>query len=135
MIRINYLLNISLSLAFFIFCENNSFGHTSVEVILKNDAQTSDKQYEFDVYLVSTGSSSFEMSLHQYGLNYNADIKNGGTVTAAWVAGTTEINPAQLQNTINTTSNASQMRIASTAAPGAGNGTIIPVPLVSASVD
>ncbi len=95
---------------------------TQVEVIIKNDAQVSPNQYEFDVYLVSTGSTPFEMSLHQYGLNYNSAIKNGGTLTASWVSGTREINQAQLQNTINTSSNPSQMRIASTAAPGAGNG-------------
>ena len=98
-----------------------------VEVIIKNDAQVSPNIYEFDVYLVSTGSTPFEMSLHQYGLNYNSAIKNGGTLTASWVSGTTEINPAQLQNILNTTSNPSQIRIASRAAPGAGNGTQIPL--------
>jgi hypothetical protein len=100
---------------------------TQVEVIIKNDAQVSPNIYEFDVYLVSTGSTPFEMSLHQYGLNYNSAIKNGGTLTASWVSGTTEINPAQLQNTLNTLSNPSQIRIASPQPPGAGNGTQIPL--------
>ncbi|MFM9007051.1 MAG: SprB repeat-containing protein, partial [Bacteroidota bacterium] len=101
-------------------------------LLITNDAQVAPNEYQFDVYLISTGASTFEMAGHQLGFNYNSAIKNGGTMTASWVAGSTQLtNPAQLQATINTTNNPSQMRIASPAAPGAGNGSIIATGVLS----
>ena len=105
----------------------------SVQVLITNDAQVSSTQYEFDIYLINTGTGTFELSGHQYGINYNSAIKNGGTLTAAWVPGTCELTrangntAANQQNTsINTSSNPSQIRMASPTAPGSGNGAIIP---------
>ncbi|MFM1746246.1 MAG: putative adhesin, partial [Bacteroidota bacterium] len=104
------------------------YSQATCTVLITNDAQPTPNTFEFDVYLISTNGSTFQLALHQYGLNYNAAIKNGGTMTAAWVPSTCELtNLAQLQNTLNTTSNLSQIRIASTSAPGAGNGSIIAV--------
>jgi len=105
----------------------------SVQVLITNDAQVSATQYEFDVYLINTGPVPFELSGHQYGINYNSAIKNGGTLTASWVAGTCQLvrangnSGANQQNTsINMTSNPSQIRLASPTAPGFGNGSVIP---------
>jgi len=103
-----------------------SYAQTSVQVVMTNDAQISPTEYQFDIILISTGSSTFQLSGHQYGINYNSGIKNGGTITASWVSGSTQLtNAAQLPSSINTTSNASQIRIAAPPAPGAGNGSII----------
>jgi len=96
-----------------------------VEFLITNDAQISPTQYEFDVYIRSTGTSSFELAGIQFGINYNPLIKNGGIMTAAWIDVTQLSNPAQRQAVINTVSLPAQMRIAGPPAPGAGNGAII----------
>jgi hypothetical protein len=102
------------------------FAQASMEVRVWNDAQTSPTEYEFDITLVNLSTTdTLELSGHQYGINYNTAIKNGGTLTAAWVSGTSEIVSGQLQTTINTASNPSQMRISSLPLVGAGNGTKI----------
>ncbi|MFN5354994.1 MAG: T9SS type A sorting domain-containing protein [Bacteroidota bacterium] len=102
------------------------------KLVIANDAQVSSTEYQFDVYLISAGSGSFELAGHQYGFNYNSAIKNGGTLTASWVSGSSQLgNPAQLQNTVNTTNNPSQIRLASPSPPGTGNGSSIAVGTVS----
>ncbi|MFM9008399.1 MAG: BspA family leucine-rich repeat surface protein, partial [Bacteroidota bacterium] len=102
------------------------------KLVITNDAQVSPTEYQFDVYLISAGAGPFELAGHQYGFNYNASIKNGGTLTASWVTGSSQLgNPAQLQSTLNTTNNASQIRIASPSPPGTGNGSSIAVGTVS----
>ena len=99
---------------------------SSVQVLLKNDVQVSPTELQVDVFLTSGGPGTFELSGHQYGINYNAGIKNGGTITAAWLAGSTQLtNSAQLSSSINTTANPTQIRIAAPPAPGAGNGSQI----------
>jgi len=102
------------------------------KLVIANDAQVSPTEYQFDVYLISAGSGPFELAGHQYGFNYNSAIKNGGTLTASWVAGSSQLsNPAQVQNTINTASNPSQIRMASPSPPGSGNGSTIATGTVS----
>jgi len=101
------------------------FAQANMEVRISNDAQTSPTVYEFDITLINNGADTLELSGHQYGINYNTAIKNGGNLTASWVAGSSEILSGQLQTTINTISNPSQMRISSLPLVGAGNGTKI----------
>ena len=57
---------------------------------LSNDAYTSDNVYEFDIYLLRTGTSAFELGGFQMGLTYDTLASNGGTVTATWVPLTTD---------------------------------------------
>ena len=47
-------------------------------------------QYEFDVYLLRTGTDPWEMSGIQLGLQYNYLSRGGHAMTATWVAGTTD---------------------------------------------
>ena len=54
---------------------------------LANDIQTSSTTYEFDIYLLNTGGSSFELADIQCGILYNTSILNGGTISVAWVSG------------------------------------------------
>ncbi|MFN5356924.1 MAG: hypothetical protein ACK5CT_09980, partial [Bacteroidota bacterium] len=126
----------NLKLLFMVLCctliSKVSFAQPQAAILITNDAQVAPNEYQFDVYVISTNGSTFELAGHQYGLNYNSAIKNGGTLTASWVAGSTQLtNTAQLQNTINTANNPSQMRLASPAAPGAGNGSVIAAGTVS----
>ncbi|MEQ1721371.1 MAG: MopE-related protein, partial [Nitrosomonas sp.] len=96
-----------------------------VQFSLSNDVQTSPTELEFDVYIISTFPGTFELAGHQYNIAYNNAMKNGGTMTAAWLVGSTQLsNTAQLQNTINAAT-AGQLRLAGPPAPGAGAGSII----------
>ena len=96
-----------------------------VRFLLSNDVQVSPTELEFDVFIISTYPGSFELAGHQYNIAYNTAMKNGGTMTAAWVGSSTQLsNAAQLQNTINTATNG-QIRLAGPPAPGCGAGSII----------
>jgi hypothetical protein len=95
---------------------------------LRNDIQVSGAVYEFDVYLLRTGTISFEYAQGQYGIVVNSLIKNGGSLTATIVAGSSDPilvasnqNPASIA--YNNTSDA--IMIAPKSPPTAGNGAII----------
>jgi len=60
-------------------------------VELRNAVQTAPNQLEFDIYLTNTGAVPFELALAQYGILPNPAIKNGGTMTAVFVAGSSEL--------------------------------------------
>src|ERR1035437_1920644 len=57
---------------------------------LANDAQTAANVYEFDVFLLRTGSTQFELFGVQMGFTFNNAVKNGGTMTVSYVPGTTD---------------------------------------------
>ena len=101
------------------------YAQNGVQFLLTNDVQVATNQLEFDVYMISTGSSSFQLAGHQYNIAYNNAMKNGGTMTAAWVPLSSQLsNAAQLQNTINVAT-AGQIRLAGPPAPGCGSGSTI----------
>ncbi|HEX2975105.1 MAG TPA: hypothetical protein VHO68_04140, partial [Bacteroidales bacterium] len=52
---------------------------------LRNDVQVTSKIYEFDIYLVRTGTVPFEYAATQHGITLNPAIKNGGTISAYFV--------------------------------------------------
>src|SRR5664280_804049 len=56
----------------------------SFTITLANDQQTDSKHYQFDVYLLRTGTNTLELSGLQLSLSYTNTTKNGGTMTAAW---------------------------------------------------
>src|ERR1035437_3434717 len=94
---------------------------------LANDVLTAPNVYEFDVFLLRTGTVALELGGFQIGLTYDTSAINGGTITATWVAGTTDPifqtyeqlpSPAQYSSGI--------IRVASFQPPGRGKGTIIP---------
>ena len=60
---------------------------STIQLLITNDAQVAPNQYEFDIYLINQGVETFQLSGHQYGITYNGLIKNGGTISAAWVVG------------------------------------------------
>jgi len=94
---------------------------------LMNDIQVDSKTYEFDVYLKRTGSVVLEMANIQFGLTLNSQVINGGTISPILVAGTSELNPAQIPGAAKFTFQSSKNCITLTAVanPGAGSGTII----------
>lgn len=107
----------------FLFAQNPTY-----TLDLRNDLQVSSTVYEFDIYLLRTGTTTFEYASGQYGILINPLIKNGGTISASIVAGSsdpalvaTNQNPTSIG--FNNTSNA--IMIAAKSPPTAGNGAII----------
>ena len=72
---------------------------------LANDAQTAANVYEFDIYLLRTGGTPFELAQFQGGIDFNNLIKNGGSITATWVPGSNDpvlVTSGQVTTNINT---------------------------------
>ena len=94
---------------------------------LKNDVQVDASTYQFDVYLLRTGSTVFEFTSMQFGININPAVMNGGNLTVTLVSGTSELNPSQIPTAGKFSFNSGSNCIIMTgmAPPGAGSGTII----------
>lgn len=59
------------------------------QLSLENDVQTSNKTYEFDVFV--TGSANFSMTGYQFVFSYNTAAVNGGTLSLSYVAASTAL--------------------------------------------
>jgi hypothetical protein len=94
-------------------------------VTLTNDLQTDASHYQFDVYLLRTGSNSFELSGSQFSFSYNTSVLNSGTLTAAWDMSTTGLNSGNAPLPAPNTATAGVIKCGSKAPPGIGSGTII----------
>ena len=94
---------------------------------LRNDVQADARTYEFDVYLLRTGTIEFEFTSMQFGINVNSGMRNGGTITVSIVRGSSELNPLQIPTNAHFSfDNATNcIRMTGTPPPGAGSGTII----------
>jgi hypothetical protein len=108
---------------------NKTFSQTPGYILnLTNDQQVDDKNYEFDIFLLRTGSNVFEYANNsQYFININPAIKNGGTLTFTIVSGTCELNAVQQVLTSKVSFDAvnNRLRIAAHSPSGAGTGTMI----------
>lgn len=80
-------------------------------------------QYEFDIELTCTGNGPMELAGHQYFMDFNPGISNGGTLTYSIV---TTSYPSNM-NVRNPTISGTQLRLAANTPPGAGNGYIMNV--------
>ena len=95
---------------------------------LKNDALSAPNQYEFDIYIKHTGGGTpFECQGAQIGLLFNNLIKGSGTLSAVYIAGTSQMVAGQVPSTptlgtVTGDANTGIFRIAPKAAltPGAG---------------
>jgi photosystem II stability/assembly factor-like uncharacterized protein len=95
---------------------------------LVNDVQTDSMHYEFDIYLLRTGTAAFELGSCQMGFTFNDAIKNGGYLTASWVPGSVDpvIVSSGQQNTNFDLTTSEVIKIAPVVAPsGPGTGAII----------
>lgn len=77
---------------------------------ITNDQQIDNKNYEFDIYILRTGSTTFPFSgSSQFYINYNSAIVNGGTLSFTILSGTCSLDASQqIANTdlsVNTGSN------------------------------
>ncbi|MFZ4059109.1 MAG: immunoglobulin domain-containing protein, partial [Ferruginibacter sp.] len=107
---------------------------------MKNDVQVSDRVYEFDLILTHTGDyltpTYFELSSIQFGILYNANILNGGTLAVSIVPGSqTDIPAGQQQSQANmllvgptSTTGTRTIKITSKVT-SAGSGAIVKLPI------
>jgi len=99
------------------------------QATLLNDSLVGSTVYEFDIYLLRTDTTVFELGGCQIGLTFNDNIRNGGTLTSTIIPGTCGFsNPVQAPANPNVATLQGSTRIwklASKAPPGIGNGSII----------
>lgn len=120
----------TLALIFFdIISPRDTHAQTpTYNLIITNDLQVDDKNYEFDIFLVKTGVNTFEYANNsQFFININPAIKNGGSLSFTILPGTCQLNAIQqIQAAKVTFDNVNnRLRIAAHSPSGAGTGTII----------
>jgi hypothetical protein len=104
-----------------------SYSQPTFDVILANDAQPAPNIYEFDIYLLRTGSTPFELGGFQLGILYNDAAKNGGTLTVGFIPGSADpsVQACNIQNTNFNTTTPGCIKSTVKYSGGAGNGAII----------
>ena len=103
------------------------------ELHITNETQPNDSTYEFDVYLLRTGATPFELASFQFGIGYDTSIANGGKILFKIVSGSSQLAGAQSPTGVSAGTVASAsggivykyLNLAARSGPGAGNGTII----------
>ena len=98
---------------------------------IKNDVQTSDRTYEFDLRLKDPDATlPFELSIIQAGVLVNSAIINGGTITVTLVPNSSQLVPGMRPTAapiwVTGTPNGC-LKITPKSGLGCGNGTIITV--------
>ena len=95
---------------------------------LRNDVQVSSTIYEFDIYLLRTGTIPFEYAYGNYGILINPLIKNGGSITASMVSGSPDpilVSTNQDPNSVDFYDAYNVIRVSAGSIVGAGNGALI----------
>jgi len=114
-----------------LFCALASISTTSnaqaptFDCYLTNDTFISPIVYQFDIYLLRTGTNVFEYAETQWGINIGSACANGGTLTPSMIGGSSQLsNVSQVPVTFSLFSNYC-FNIAPRVPPGPGNGSII----------
>lgn len=96
---------------------------------IQNVIQTAPNVFEFDIYLLDADASQpFQLATIQEGITFNTGILDGAAQTAAMttiVPGSSQL-PSGMEPISVNTATAGLIRVAGRAAPGAGNGFIVP---------
>jgi len=98
------------------------------EARLMNDVLVNPTTYEFDVYFKRTGAIPFETYGLQLALLFNDSIRNGGTLTATYIPGTSGMLTAQIPNNPNIAAVVGSKRVFKLAGKipaGPGQGTLL----------
>lgn len=122
------ILILTLSFLALLFAENIFSQTPAYTLTLTNDLQVDNTKYEFDIYILRTGSNTFEYANNsQFFININPAIINGGTLTFTIMSGTCELNVTQqvLSSKVSFDAANNRLRIAAHSPSGAGTGTII----------
>ena len=107
----------------------------SFELYVTNESQPDSKTYQFDVYLLSTGTMPLELANIQFGLGFDTSIANGGILTFSYVKGSSQLNANQTPINVSITKPGDAVVIndlsyrflnqLARVGPGPGNATII----------
>jgi hypothetical protein len=82
------------------------------QVELRNASQPASNIFEFDIHIRNTSSSIiYEYNTAQFGIFFNPLARNGGSIFAEFVAGSSELCPAVAPNTIIYHSGSNMVRI------------------------
>ncbi len=106
-------------------------GQPDYVVSATNGVLVDNQNYEFDIYVLSTGTVPLELATFQVSIFFNDAISDSGTLTAAYIDGTSTLTESnQYPNPPNITFTSEggvirQLRIAPKTPPGAGNGSVI----------
>ena len=93
---------------------------------LRNDAQTSTKVLEFDLYLLDTDiTEPFQLATAQAGITVNPAIYNGGTITLSVVPGSSELLAAQVPTNVLWVQTANVIKLTPKTPPGIAGATTI----------
>jgi hypothetical protein len=96
----------------------------SFSCYITNEVQISPTVYQFDLFLLNSGTATLKYATGQWGISVNSNVANGGILTASIVAGSTTLsNPAQMNSTVQLS--AGLFNIPPAGAPGAGNASLI----------
>ncbi len=103
-----------------------------------NEVQISPRIYQFDIYLLRTGANPLEVASYQFALSFDTTIAVGGSITASYVSGSSEMVAGQVPTSLTTinalykypnapgdTTYYKFMSQAARSPVGPGNGTII----------
>ncbi|MHC1736579.1 MAG: T9SS type A sorting domain-containing protein [Ignavibacteriaceae bacterium] len=95
------------------------------EILLKNDALISAREYQFDLFIKRTGETSFSYSgASQFVLTFNSAGIGGSGLTYSMVPGTSELNVGQAIPSNKFSISGTQLRIAANAA-NLGSATLV----------
>ena len=122
-------LKIAATLVIFMVLAVQTFAQTpTYSCVATADTLLTSKIYQFDVYLYRTGST--ELYLNNYQLSFkisnSAGILNGGTITGAYVAGSSELPSAFLSGSVSIFSVGGAILIRVNGCPASSNGVLIP---------
>lgn len=92
--RFNLLFLFILFFGQYIFAQAQAQNPT-YDIYVTNEKQIDSKTYQFDVYLLSTGTIPLEVANIQFGLGFDTSITNGGTLSFSYVTGSSELNARQ----------------------------------------
>src|SRR5207249_3923515 len=91
-----------------------------------NESQVSPTVYQFDLYLLNTGTQAFEYAGGQWGISINPAVSNGGTLTATVIKTASQFtNTSQTPTNVSLPSSTYSFNIAPKLPPGNGNGSVI----------
>jgi hypothetical protein len=107
-------------------------GESDFELSISNIVQTSDRELEFDIFILDADASQdFELATFQAGILLNSAIYTGGTMSVALVSSSSSLLASQVPTTTSFAATlsgypgVSLIRMAARTPPGTGNGTII----------
>ena len=87
---------VGLTIFVILFSAKSDAQTPTFNLYITNEVQVSTTEYQFDIYLLRTGGTTFELANFQAGITVNPLVINGGTLTASVISGsTTLLNTAQ----------------------------------------